>query len=190
MMPRLFVIGGPNGAGKTTSAMALMPELLECEEYVNADAIAQALSPFRPESVALQSGRLMLRRIRHLAGQKADFAFETTLASRSFAPLLSAWKGQGYAVTLLFLWLSSPALATHRVMLRVQSGGHPISDDVIIRRYWTGLKNLVSLYLPLADKWSIYDNSGARPRVVAVRSERDFVVYDDGVWNQILKAGR
>ncbi|RPI23396.1 MAG: Zeta toxin family protein [Acidobacteria bacterium] len=189
-MPRLFVIGGPNGAGKTTSAMALMPELLECEEYVNADAIAQAISPFRPESVALQSGRLMLRKIHQLAVQNADFAFETTLASRSFAPLLSAWKGQGYAVTLLFLWLRSPQLAVDRVRLRVQSGGHAISDDVIIRRYWTGLKNLVSLYLPLADRWSVYDNSGPRPRLVAGRSESDVVVYDEGVWNQILKAGQ
>ena len=189
-MPRLFVIGGPNGAGKTTSAMALMPQLLDCEEYVNADAIAQALSPFRPESVALQSGRLMLQRIHQLAAQHADFAFETTLASRSFAPLLSVWKAQGYTVTLLFLWLRSPDLAVDRVRFRVESGGHPISDDVIIRRYWTGLKNLVWLYLPLADKWSVHDNSGPRPTLVAGRSESDVVVYDEGVWNQILKAGQ
>ena len=189
-MPRLFVIRGPSGAGKTTSAMALMPELLECEEYVNADAIAQALSPFRPESVALDSGRLMLRRIHQLAAQNADFAFETTLASRSFAPLLSVWKAEGYTVTLLFLWLRSHELAVDRVRLRVQSGGHPISEDVIIRRYWAGLKNLVSLYLPLVDKWSVYDNSGPRPRLVAGRSESDVAVYDEGVWREILKAGQ
>jgi predicted ABC-type ATPase len=161
------------------------------EEYVNADAIAQGLSPFRPESVALQSGRLMLRRIHQLSAQNADFAFETTLASRSFAPALQDWKAQGYEISLLFIWLSSPELAIERVKSRVSAGGHPIDPAVIVRRYRKGLRNLVSLYLPLADKWSVFDNSGSQPRKIAERSlGADPLVYDEDVWTGILKAFR
>jgi len=168
-----------------------MPELLQCEEYVNADAIAQGISPFRPESVALQSGRLMVRRIEELAAQKKDFAFETTLASRSVAPALQAWKAEGYEINLLFIWLSSPELAIERLRSRVSAGGHAIDAVVILRRYWKGLKNLVSLYLPLADKWSVFDNSGSQPRKIAERSFRaKLVVYDEDVWTGILTAGR
>ncbi len=185
------MIGGPNGAGKTTSAMALMPELLDCEEYVNADAIAKGISPFRPESVAIEAGRLMLGRIKELVGRKKDFAFETTLASRSFASACEVWRAQSYEISLLFIWLSSPELAVERVRSRVSAGGHPIDEAVIVRRYWKGLKNLVSLYLPLADKWSVFDNSGSEPVLVAERSfSADLIVYDEDVWTGILEAGR
>ncbi len=133
----------------------------------------------------------MLRRIQELAFQNKDFAFETTLASRSFAATMHAWKTAGYEMNLLFIWLSSPELAVERVRSRVRAGGHPIHEGVIVRRYWKGLKNLVSVYLPLADKWSIFDNSGSEPVLVAEQSSSTgLIVYDEDVWTGILEAGR
>jgi len=123
-MPRIFVIGGPNGAGKTTAAVGSLPEILECEEYVNADAIAKALSPFASDRAAFKAGRLMLETIHELAAAKRDFAFETTMASRSFVPFLKRCRSEGYEVRLVFLWLHSARLAQSRVAKRVRSGGH------------------------------------------------------------------
>ncbi|MFB3906551.1 MAG: zeta toxin family protein [Acidobacteriota bacterium] len=135
--------------------------------------------------------RLMLRRIHQLAAQNADFAFETTLASRTFVPLLRFWKENGYDVNLLFIWLSSAELAIERVRSRVSAGGHAIDEAVIVRRYRKGLKNLVSLYLPIADKWSVFDNSAREPALIAKRSPGgELMVYDEGVWTRILKEGR
>lgn len=109
-MPLLYVIGGANGSGKTTTALTILPGL-GITEYVNADAIAVGLSPLNPESMALQAGRLMLERLRTLANSDADFAFETTLAARSFVPFLQQCKNRGYTIGLLYFWLRSPDLA-------------------------------------------------------------------------------
>lgn len=160
------MIAGPNGAGKTTSAMALMPNILNCQEYVNADTIAAALSPFNPDSVAINAGRVMLERIHLLTGQKVDFAFETTGASKSFAPFLANCKQQGYHIVILYLQLQTPELAVERVALRVASGGHNIPTPVVHRRYHRSLDNFSSLYAPLADEYFIYDNSNLRPMLI------------------------
>jgi predicted ABC-type ATPase len=157
--PQLYMIGGPNGAGKTTAAMSLLPELLDCYEYVNADSIAAALSPFAPETTAIQAGRLMLKRINTLVCQNKDFAFETTMASRSFQPLLQKYKQWGYHISLIFFWLQSPELAIERVRERVLNGGHHIPDDTVIRRYSRSIKNFMDLYTPIADDWMVFDNS-------------------------------
>lgn len=163
------MIGGPNGAGKTTCAMTLLPEILKCREYVNADAIAAGLSPFSPERTAIRAGRLMVERIHSLAQMGQDFAFETTMASRSFAPFLRQCKQNCYSVSLLYLWLKSPLLAGKRVALRVSGGGHDIPRPVIRRRYYRGLRNFVNLYLPICDQWWVYDNSADKPELVAYR---------------------
>jgi len=144
---QIFVIAGPNGAGKTTSAKKLLPEILQCEEYVNADAVAASLSPFHPDNVAMQAGRLMLERIDYLSNQGVDFAFETTLASKTFIKFLCECKSKGYAVNILFLWLHSPQLAIQRVRSRVEQGGHDIPQDVIIRRYYRSIYNFLSGYI-------------------------------------------
>jgi len=156
-MPNLFMIGGPNGAGKTTSAFDLLPDLLDCKEYVNADAIAAALSPFDPESTAIQSGKLMLKRIHELAENKVDFAFETTLSARSFVPFLKKCASQSYMINLVFMWVNSPEIAIQRVKDRVMNGGHNIPEPVIRRRYKKGINNLFKLYIPLAHNWIILD---------------------------------
>jgi predicted ABC-type ATPase len=157
--PKLYIIAGCNGAGKTTASYTVLPQVLQCREFVNADEIARGLSPFNPESVAVEAGRLMLQRIDSLLSQRATFALETTLATRSYKLLVDRAHQLGYVVSLLFFWLSSPAAARQRVAKRVSEGGHDIPLDVIRRRYWLGLNNLFNIFIPTVDVWALYDNN-------------------------------
>jgi predicted ABC-type ATPase len=181
--PSLVVIAGANGAGKSTLAPKLLQETLAVTEFANADVIARGLSAFAPEQVAMAAGRLMLARLRELAGQQVSFAFESTLASRSFAPWIRQLLQAGYQFHLVFLWLPSAALAVQRVASRVRMGGHAVPADVIRRRYHAGLHNFFRMYLPLATTWRIYDTSrGRMPEVVAVGNEATTVVRDEALW--------
>ncbi|MFO1006625.1 MAG: zeta toxin family protein [Planctomycetaceae bacterium] len=157
--PELVVLAGPNGAGKSTLAPWLLRDEYAIDEFVNADEIAKGLSGFHPESVALQSGRLMWERLEELAENRKSFAFETTLASRTYAPWIVERKAEGYLTNLVFIWLPNSELAINRVADRVRLGGHNIPDEVIRRRYEGGLKNLFELYLPLIDCWSVIDGT-------------------------------
>jgi predicted ABC-type ATPase len=157
--PRLYIIAGCNGAGKTTASFSVLPQILQCQEFVNADEIARGLSPFHPESMAVEAGRLMLKRIDYLLTQHLSFAIETTLATRSYHKLVKRAQRDGYKVILLFFWLESPQMAEQRVAKRVREGGHDIPRDVIHRRYWLGLDNLFYIYMPIVDSWSLYDNN-------------------------------
>ncbi len=185
-MKTVYVIGGPNGAGKTTLAQTLLPEYLGVVEFVNADQIAGGLSAFKPESVSIDAARAMLRRIHELAALDQNFGFETTLASRTFAPFLRDLKGKGYILVLIFVYLQSPRLALKRVRLRASKGGHDVPQDIVFRRYERGLANLRQLYLPLADSWFVFDNSSPRPVLVAERQAgEDEVVHNEYVWRKI-----
>jgi len=178
----LYIIAGYNGAGKTTASLTVLPEVLHCEEFVNADEIAKGLSPFHPEEMAIEADKLMLRRIDRLIGEKKSFAIETTLATRSYKALAERAKAYGYTVTLLFFWLPSPEMAESRVAARVDSEGHDIPRDVIYCRYWLGLQNLFNIFVPIVDRWSLYDNSGhIRPIV-----ERNIVI-DGASLNRIIE---
>ena len=157
---KLYIIAGCNGAGKTTASFTLLPEMLDCREFVNADEIARGLSPFNPEGVAIQAGRLMVDRTLTLLKEGETFGFETTLATRSYAKLIGRAQKRGYFVTLLFFALPTPEQAVARVAKRVSQGGHNIPLDVIYRRYDAGLQNLFQLYMPIVDFWTMYDNSG------------------------------
>ncbi len=170
--PTLYIIAGCNGAGKTTASMSVLPEVLDCREFVNADEIAKGLSPFRPEEVAIEAGKLMLQRIDLLLSRHVTFAIETTLATKSYKNLVESAKAAGYNVILLFFWLSSPRMAEMRVAQRVASGGHNIPTDVIHRRYWAGLRNLFEVFVPIVDLWSLYDNTKQLKPIV----ERNMVV--------------
>ena len=155
----LYIIAGCNGAGKTTASFSVLPEVLNCEEFVNADEIAKGLSPFHPEEMAIEAGKLMLKRIDLLLRQRKSFAIETTLATRSYTSLVKRAKAIDYTVMLLFFWLPSPQMAEQRVAMRVASGGHNIPQDVIHRRYWLGLRNLFEIFVHQVDYWSMYENS-------------------------------
>ena len=166
--PSVVVLGGPNGAGKSTSAPRLLRGSLKVEEFVNADTLAQGLSAFRPEDVALDAGRIMLRRLDELEAQRKSFAFEATLASQALARRLARLKTQGYTVHIVFLWLPTADLAIARVAERVRAGGHDVPSDAVRRRFSRGLRNFFTLYRPTADTWRLYDGSSIRgPRLVA-----------------------
>ena len=157
--PTLYIIAGPNGAGKTTASMNILPEILDCKIFVNADEIAKGLNPLDPESMAIEAGRIMLERINFLLVKRETFALETTLATRSYKNFIEKAKDYGYKIVLLFFWLESPAFAKERVANRVKEGGHNIDEEVIERRYWLGLKNLFEIFMPIVDSWSMYDNN-------------------------------
>lgn len=159
MARHLYIIAGCNGAGKTTASMTILPKSLLVKEFVNADEIAKGLSPFNPEGVAVEAGRLMLERIQYLLGKGESFSIETTLATRSYVNLVRNAHGLGYIVHLIYFWLNSPQLAVDRVAERVSKGGHNIPYDVILRRYAKGIDNLFKLFMNEVDVWIIYDNS-------------------------------
>jgi predicted ABC-type ATPase len=187
-MPNLYIIAGCNGAGKTTASFTILPEILNCKEFVNADEIARGISPFQPESAAIEAGRVMLKRIRDLIELRADFAFETTLSTRSFVVIINEARKMGYQVKMVFVWIKSVELAIERVALRVSEGGHNIPSDIIQRRYYRGIKNFFALYMSICDSWMIVDNSMDRTRLIA-EGEKDYekTIHNAELWNQILK---
>ena len=190
--PLVVVIAGPNGAGKSTAAPGLLQDALAVSEFVNADAIAAGLSAFRPETMAIAAGRLMLGRIRALGMARSDFAFGTTLASRTFAPQLGRLRRSGYRVHIAFLSLPSPDLAVARVAERVRRGGHDVPEAVIRRRYVSGLRNLFDSYLDLADTWQVFDNSMlAAPRLIAAgMPEEGSRMTDADAWDKLKERAR
>ena len=186
--PKVVVLAGPNGAGKSTSAAKLLLGPLQVQEFVNADTIAQGLSAFDQSRVAFEAGRIMLTRLKELAKAEANFAFETTLATRSYAPWLRSLQAAGYQVHLLFLWLPSADMAVARVAERVRAGGHDVPEPTIRRRYTAGLANLRFLYLSLADSWKLIDNTRIHhPRPIAAGfagGEPD--IYLEPAWRAMI----
>lgn len=185
-MPTVYIIGGCNGAGKTTASFTMLPQMLNCKEFVNADSIAAGISPFQPEKAAFEAGRVMLDRIRHLIKSKIDFAFETTLSTKSYKGIINECKKAGYQIVLVYFWLNNPNLAIERVKERVLKGGHHIPDTIVKRRYERGLKNFFRIFIPLSDYWLTVDNSGANLVQVAegVKEKEEFI-YDKIIWNKI-----
>ena len=188
--PNLYIIAGPNGAGKTTASYTLLPEMLGCTNFVNADEIARGLSPFSPETVDVQAARIMLARIEELLAQKVDFAIETTLATRSYVQLVKRAQKAGYKVHLLFFCLESPEQAILRVAQRVAEGGHNIPENVIRRRFARGIANLTHLYLPICDSALVYNNSHGKPQIIAELEieTHSMIVYDKAIWTKITQS--
>jgi len=182
----LYIIAGCNGAGKTTASFTILPEILNCKEFVNADEIAKGLSPFQPEKVSIEAGRIMLERINDLLNSQENFAFETTLATRSYRSKIFLAKERGYNVTLLFFWLRNADLAIERVRTRVIEGGHHIETEVIKRRYKNGIKNLFEIYLPIVDEIMIFDNSEGKHDLIAEKTmESEIEVLNKVKFNQL-----
>jgi predicted ABC-type ATPase len=190
--PLVVVIAGPNGAGKSTTAPYLLQGALSVHEFVNADAIAVGLSAFRPESVAIAAGRIMLARLKALAGAREDFAFETTLAGRNFASWLRGLRETGYHSHLAFLSLPSVDQAVRRVAVRVQLGGHGVPEEVIRRRYIAGLRNFFGLYQAVVDSWQMFDNSGGGPAqlVASGGANQPTEVFQHDAWTNLLEQQR
>ena len=183
-LPKLYIIAGCNGAGKTTASFTILPEVLGCKEFINADEIAKGLSPFQPESVAMQAGRIMLARMDELLQKGETFAFETTLATKSYKQKIEWAQANGYEVTLLFFWLDSPNIAKERVAQRVAEGGHNIPLETIERRYYNGIANLFTIYIDIVDICYIFDNSEGRKELIAQKERyKDIVIYNNDKFN-------
>ena len=177
-MPRLYILSGCNGSGKTTASYTLLPELLECSEFVNSDEFAKSLSPFDPSTASIAASRFMLTKIRYLLNRRADFSIETTLATRSLVGIIEEAKALDYHVTVLYLWLTTPELAIKRVADRVASGGHNIPEEVIRRRYRMGLRYFFDTYIPICDRWVLADNTQSPFVVVAEGNKNEVNVKD------------
>jgi predicted ABC-type ATPase len=186
MSARLYIVAGCNGAGKTTASFSLLPEILDCEVFINADEIARELNPENVARVAFEAGRMMLEQINERIRNGETFAFETTLAARSYKETILLAQAMGFLVTLIYFWLDSPEMAITRVKKRVEEGGHHIETEVIRRRYTRGLQNLFSIYLPLATEYLIYDNSNGKPELVVARQiNQEIQINNSPLWEKL-----
>ena len=187
--PNLYIIAGPNGAGKTTAAYNLLPDVLHCPNFVNADEIARGLSPFAPETVSFLAGRIMLQRIDELLPQKVDFAIETTLSTRSYVQLVRRAQALGYKVHLIFFFLENEDQAIARVAQRVSNGGHGIPEEDIRRRFTRGIYNLINLYMPICDSVLVYNNMRTPAQLVARKKTQTGAtdVIESEMWKQLIQ---
>ena len=188
-MPKLYIIAGPNGAGKTTFAKEFLPHYARCSNFVNADLIAMGIAPFSPAAASIKAGKLLLREIDQFISRNIDFAFETTLAGRTYIHLIKDARSKGYSVHIFFLWIPNMHLATERIKQRVRQGGHHVPDADVKRRLDRSLSNFFSLYMPLADAWDIFDNSAAKPVLVVKSNEKGLQVFDTKLYQQWAKSG-
>lgn len=186
-MRKLYIIAGPNGAGKTTASYTILPEIFKCKEFINADEIARGISPFNPDRVAIQAGKIMLRRMNELLDGNITFAIETTLAAKNLIKYIHKAKEEEYEVILLFLNLDSEELAIKRVETRVKEGGHNIPKETIIRRYKNGLKNFFQMYVQVVDKWIMVDNSEKEFYFIAEGYKKEVYVTDEKKWKNLIR---
>ena len=182
-----YIIAGPNGAGKTTFAKTFLQQYMACKTFVNADLIASGISPLAPDQAALRAGKLLLEEIRRTAKRKVDFGFETTLSGRSYIHLFQKLKNQGFDLHLFFLWIPNIEISLKRIKERVRRGGHHIPEDVARRRFYRGVHNLFNLYQPFLRSWTIFDNSGVSPKLIAYEENSHRTVIDDEQFTQIMK---
>lgn len=183
----MYIISGCNGSGKTTASYTLLPEMLECNQFVNSDEFAKSLSPFNPSEASVSASRYMLQKIYYLLGNHMDFCVETTLATRSLMGIINDAKSRGYTVNILYFWLKSPEMAIARVKSRVEAGGHNIPENVVRRRYYMGLNYFFETYAPICDRWMLADNSSSPFSIVAEGSPAGIKVRDKEKYDTILR---
>ncbi|MGM9736408.1 MAG: zeta toxin family protein [Candidatus Cryptobacteroides sp.] len=187
-MPRMFIISGCNGSGKTTASYSVLPEMLECREFVNSDEFAKGFSPFDPGKASILASRYMIAKIRYLLARQKDFAVETTLATRTLLKTVKIAQSAGYTVTVLYFWLNSPELAIARVKARVEAGGHNIPEETVRRRYKVGLSYFFNDYAPVCERWILADNSQIPFRVIAEGSKDTIINIKDEETFKLIKA--
>jgi predicted ABC-type ATPase len=184
--PSVYVIAGPNGVGKTTFAREFLPAYADCRNFINADLIAQRVSPFRPEAAAFRAGRLMLEEIKLAVKHRESFGFETTLAGRSYLSVIRRLKKLGYEVHFFFLWVPTVELALTRVKARVIGGGHDVPETVVRRRFDRSIRNFLLLYRSLSDSWTLLDNAGTAPDVIAFEKFASLRIMDREIYDGLI----
>jgi len=184
--PNLYIIAGPNGSGKTTFAREFLPKYAKCNNFINADLIAQGLSPFSPQTSAIHAGRLVLKQIDDFSNRKIDFGFETTLSGKTYLSLLKLLRSKGYFIRLFFLWVPDPRLSLARIKERVSLGGHDVPKEDVLRRFDRSISNFLKIYEPFLDAWDLFDNSASRPRLIA-KKNGGFEIFDQKLFEAITK---
>jgi len=183
----VYVIAGPNGSGKTTFANKFLPYYAQCPNFINADLIAKGLSPFEPRTVAIKAGRLVIEQIDDFVKKYENFAFETTLAGKTYINLFKSLKCKGYRIHLFFLWISNPKLAIARIKERVRNGGHDVPSQDVKRRFYRGIDNLFKIYRPYFDSWMLFDNSGAIPKLISEEKNHSLRIIEKELFDKIIK---
>jgi predicted ABC-type ATPase len=186
----VYIIAGPNGSGKTTFAKKFLPDYAKCQNFVNADLIAQGLSPFSPRAAAIKAGRLVLEQVHKLADKNVDFAFETTLSGKSYVAFLKELKERSYSINIFFLWIPNTELALSRIKDRVLAGGHDVPVADVKRRFYRGVYNFLTYYMKLADTWLLFNNADAIPRLIAKEKDGKTEVIDKDLFREIMKVVR
>jgi len=184
----VYIIAGPNGSGKTTFATKFLPEYAKCPNFVNADLIAQGLSPFSPGAAAIKAGKLVLEQIHQFANKGVDFAFETTLSGKLYVNLFKSLKAKGYKTCLFFLWIPDTGLAISRIKNRVAQGGHDVPTQDVLRRFDRSISNFFRLYQPFLDAWILFNNAGAVPILIAEKKNAKITIVDESLYNDIVKS--
>lgn len=184
----MYIIAGCNGAGKTTASYTVLPEMLECSQFINSDEFAKSFNPFKPEAAAIRASRFMLMKFHYLFEKKLNFGIETTLATKTLLKMARKAQKEGYEVTIMYIWLRTPDMAVERVKARVATGGHFIEEDTIRRRYYTGLRYFFTEYLPFCDHWILMDNSTPPLRIVARGNKNEEPeILDETTYSTILE---
>ena len=183
----VYIIAGPNGSGKTTFAREFLPTYARCPNFVNADLIAQGLSPFSPRTAAMKAGRLVLEQVHNLANKDVDFAFETTLSGKAYISFLKDLKKKGYSINIFFLWIPNAELAIDRIKDRVAGGGHDVPANDVKRRFHRGVYNFLNHYKPLADTWLLFNNADAVPKLIAQDKGGKAEIIDKVLFEKITK---
>lgn len=186
----VYIIAGPNGSGKTTFARKFLPDYAKCPNFVNADLIAQGLSPFSPRAAAIKAGRLVLEQIHNLADKNVDFAFETTLSGKSYVSFLNELKEKSYSINIFFLWIPNAELALNRIKDRVASGGHDVAAVDVKRRFHRGIDNFFKYYKPLSDTWLLFNNADVTPRLIAREKDGRTEIIDKVLFEKIIRVER
>jgi predicted ABC-type ATPase len=187
MNKNVYIIAGPNGSGKTTFARKFLPDYAKCKNFINADLIAQGLSPFSPKLAAIKAGRLVLEQIHNLADKNADFAFETTLSGKAYLAFLKTLKEKGYIINFFFLWIPNADLALVRIKDRVAEGGHDIPSVDVRRRFYRSIHNFFRYYKALSDNWLLFNNADIMPRLIAREKNKKIEIIDKKLFEKIIK---
>ena len=182
----VYIIAGPNGSGKTTFAREFLPEYAKCKNFINADLIAQGLSPFSPEIVAIKSGKIVLQQIQEYTANGADFAFETTLAGKTYLNLMRKLKNKGYKIHVFFLWIPTAKMAIERIKDRVADGGHNILDIDVKRRFLRSIRNFFMIYKQYLDSWMLFDNSGIKPEPIVRFDEQGIKIIKKDIYDKFI----